>query len=1697
MKTTKGYVPACMMQKLLAVVLGFSIIWSSVTPALGQAAAAGRSMRTLPRVGRNINRVSTAHLTNTVGRQVAFRTAFTNSLIQQRVLAGNVVGHADFILQSSSARLMHHDFVALNFVPGAVSPVQRTEALSFYKHNLQTNPQALHTSYTNLTQFLHTAKTNPGDVSVQAVENTLADAAAMALLGTREQAPVLMDFYTHAQGTIFEDTAAIITARGLLRMQAYDELGRLLSQHANQAVLSGVTSYIQEEHLPVEIPAGFPEKTAALPVNAELSGFLQNSFPLGDLSADSSLEATRFWMSLQQPKPAATSSHTPAKPTTSSRVRTDAAAVQEPEPSAVAEEAALPHTAQVQPETTQPAANQPVADIPAETLGDSTPRWIEVETTNALGNTVKTWQPNPAHPDFAQLMAEQAGTAAAGKQPGWLERARLNWALNWKPTFQNMFNFGTSRYGVAGVGAGAAPLTSEAAIAQAAEVPAVVQTVRAQQGMFISDEALRGGSGASYQTGAANPGGIAAQQYALQNTGATAAEQTLAGAGYLTPSTLSSVRPWLKAAALIPAGVAGASLLFGSDLGITEGLQPTLAMAPMLATLQGYFQSEVQRANRIAEGTLSQQYPLTTALVQILQGQASIKNKKAALLKLYNRGKLTGVLNSLKRSNPETYTQLMKYEQEGNWEQFAVALYDLYRLGVVAPVINKLTDSEIQSALLTDLNFLIQDADFQQQAIRLYHNEKVVPSSRQTFQGDVPIVPEADQEKIAKTFRTEAEITIQVGQDNGTYIHYEGDIPFYYRRSDGTVSSQPVGILSQKKSGWYNTLLSYIPFGVKKDNNTGKRHIQWAADRQGIDIPKGFVLALDEQGQWKFVMPRGNRAMVESVPNSYRLLQTIQTQGSARVEMDTPYTSTDLLAMAHMLEHHPTLRLQLVLNPPSSLKPWLTMFGGYIGLDAAASLTGPYKEGVKTIESIPTGALSNGVSGAGYLSPWIGGVAMKWMTKLGYVPSILGLSAISFTGLIYAYKKLGLDGRALEELQQMDTGELLTALSMPMALLVITASLFGALVPVLLNIFKDPTTRTSANLQFSTTKQYSRLFLTLASFGLAYKPIMNFVGITPLDWTIVVPIALGLLTASTGLFLNTPMFKQWKNQLRAKEDDQQAEPKREATKEEKKAFAQEYNNVFVKTPGVRAMKSRVRGVYWAYAASLMMIGQLSSALLKDPVSGVNYGQLLIAGFMFATAQMRSIATRQVQNRVRTDDQFTGMSLPLLAGTSIALALLPYSLTWAGIATAAVAMLHYVGTAVPGQLDSTRIQNMVSAQMQQQKQAVLDTPGLSEAEKKEQLAVLELKEKDWASRASATYSYANGFGLWGVGGAAALAGMFMDWGPDFLLNFLDNVASITGHAGESHGFTMSRLVFAISSILLLRLTKKNWSMTKDFWGSWFKQTVSQENIAAGKITPATFGITEKNASDQLSGVSKELNKMKDKFAVYGVVSETKMTDLYNAMAKLHNQLVAISKVLGMTPEVKQEFEKLMKYSRSFRVIIQNNGLSEMLQREFDRMAQMMSVDGALQQVSEQPQFVEQGLYKMPQAYQKYEDAKQLINEMDLMAHHFVSGQSVSADMYTLFIEYYNRVWEELQEYRRANVADSKRTGLLLNRLNNICLQLKHADDEHKVLQINKGPTSEQDVQALRDMLNGIATGNNPQQYVSGTPLGKLDSPLPAY
>lgn len=290
------------MQKLLALVLSVSILCSSVTPAWSQVREAGRGviqgLRQTPEITQGLSSV----LSQTVNRRVYTQLAFTNSTVQARVAAGQLNGLVSDMLTrpaAESAAFLRSDFAALSLLPQAVSAQERAQAVTLLTKQLTRSPHVLReSSYTDLSSLLEDYHRNPTQTGFIRVQEMLADAAALAQVGTREQFPALLSFYEQSRGTPFEDTVTLITARSLLRTQAYDLLSLFLVRAENKDILAGTVAYIQMKGLPVEIPATFAQFSIPA-ANEKLAAFLSTPSRLNQFHADPSLEATRDWLDLQ------------------------------------------------------------------------------------------------------------------------------------------------------------------------------------------------------------------------------------------------------------------------------------------------------------------------------------------------------------------------------------------------------------------------------------------------------------------------------------------------------------------------------------------------------------------------------------------------------------------------------------------------------------------------------------------------------------------------------------------------------------------------------------------------------------------------------------------------------------------------------------------------------------------------------------------------------------------------------------------------------------------------------------------------------------------------------------------------------------------------------------------------------------------------------------------------------------------------------------------------------------------------------------------------------------------------------------------------------------------------------------------------------------------------------------------------------
>ena len=281
------------MHKLLSLVLSASILFSSVTPTLGGGAPVrrGRPVKARREASRRFSaRKVLAHV----------ERAQSNFSLREEMRGGRTNNAATYILESSGSartRLMRREFVTLSLKSRGFSKTLRDEGISHYKIQLKDARSIFHLADEDLKAFITESKQSQTSQSLAKAQGVLSDGSALSLVVTREQAAELLNFYEQAKGTSFEDTALLITARGLLRVEAYDELGALLAENGQNPVLAGMAQYIKVHEVPVEVPASL-EGCVAPAVNSQIASLLEVDFEPNRLHADPSLRATERWMEL-------------------------------------------------------------------------------------------------------------------------------------------------------------------------------------------------------------------------------------------------------------------------------------------------------------------------------------------------------------------------------------------------------------------------------------------------------------------------------------------------------------------------------------------------------------------------------------------------------------------------------------------------------------------------------------------------------------------------------------------------------------------------------------------------------------------------------------------------------------------------------------------------------------------------------------------------------------------------------------------------------------------------------------------------------------------------------------------------------------------------------------------------------------------------------------------------------------------------------------------------------------------------------------------------------------------------------------------------------------------------------------------------------------------------------------------------------
>lgn len=310
------------MRALLSLFLSFCVLFGSVSPSMAQAGKGLRAFKNGQKALRAAQRQAVARvrpagssrLSKQVSRTIQQQSpAVSVSRILSSYQQGRFTGLSSRILrlpQAESAGLLRKEFINLS-LKGHVAVPEMQQAVAFYRKDLLIVSKELpKTTGRNLETFVSSARDvfSPEYTTLSFCRSTLADAGALALMGTKADAKALTDFYQAAVGTPFQPVAAVITARGLLRFGAYEEFSAWAKENASNDYLWGeISAYVQEKGLPVEldIPAAQPEK-----VSSSLRFVLKEGPQANALHADFSRAATEKWMALEvkpakEPAPAA------------------------------------------------------------------------------------------------------------------------------------------------------------------------------------------------------------------------------------------------------------------------------------------------------------------------------------------------------------------------------------------------------------------------------------------------------------------------------------------------------------------------------------------------------------------------------------------------------------------------------------------------------------------------------------------------------------------------------------------------------------------------------------------------------------------------------------------------------------------------------------------------------------------------------------------------------------------------------------------------------------------------------------------------------------------------------------------------------------------------------------------------------------------------------------------------------------------------------------------------------------------------------------------------------------------------------------------------------------------------------------------------------------------------------------------------
>ncbi|MGN0023937.1 MAG: hypothetical protein ACI351_00695 [Candidatus Avelusimicrobium sp.] len=743
---------------------------------------------------------------------------------------------------------------------------------------------------------------------------------------------------------------------------------------------------------------------------------------------------------------------------------------------------------------------------------------------------------------------------------------------------------------------------------------------------------------------------------------------------------------------------------------------------------------------------------------------------------------------------------------------------------------------------------------------------------------------------------------MQVSTTRNGHTKYSGLLPIYLRLSNRSLSDTP-----------------RLYFVLNKG--------------QTFLVPRGFVLAMDEKGQMKFVVKdseasieNSSRSLFKFLDKSIRLLHK-PTEKRGHVVFEQPLALAELAGLAHVLEADvKESKVGVVeVRQQDSFESLMLVIALVAGADLGASMAGEFK----TMFDWASAAIF--ISGFGYLSPKIANIFNPLISKYGYYQtvkavlltmvgiSLLGVSA-GLTGT-FSFKEAGL------------FGEITSYVFAPVAILM--ASILSTIAsPIMKSAYKDPTQYAAKNMGFTTMKGLSRAIVTLLPWvvgmgimlGAALAPEGSALSEVTLNWSLLVPVM--LVGSLYGLHLLQ------KSRLATEASEVKTSPI------SKKEAKQIYKQLF--KPSLASTVARVALVYFTYAAinSVIFSGEMK---MLYPA----YGLAITATGLAMSFAVRKLADRMIKNKVITDDQLTGIGLPLML-----FGVLMYVASPAGSLGMWLSWLSmYLSTPVFGVVENSRMMNQVGRYYAAERDRIRKDKQMTAQEKKQATDLLKKTEEAVKLQAAGAYNSANSSGLFPI---LLLTGLFL------LLKDLPSVAdvaqplmdvinnffgdpSVTAKGEPLNDYAIYRLGAVLSIFTASLLVWQNWDMVKDGWSRLFRSTsLSQQQIDAyerGDLSAQqvynSLGFNSDAMASTLQRVTKEVEELQ--ISVRGSMrafeSESRLQKLMNRMVWVNNRLKALAEGSKVpVAQLASSLQMLRSTAIMFRTVVEFNDVSEGLRAQ---------------------------------------------------------------------------------------------------------------------------------------------------------------------